>query len=417
MLKMYNLAGDFDGVVYSFKEMKALGVQPNLVAYNTMFDALAKAGKQSEEAKVLFEEMTNSGVTPNEVTVTCLFKIYGKARWMKDSLELLDRVKEERWKMDVIAYNTLLKMSADLGHVEHAVMLFEEMLHSDDCKPDKWSYIFMIDLYTKGGQVEEADNMLNEMIVAGLRPSIMVYTCLIQCYGRAKRFDDVVKTFNLLLNEGISPDDKLCGSLLSVLTLCEKEEFGKVLNCIKKSNPKLALVIKMLQENDIALGVLQKTILAVLNKAPDEVKRPFCNGLIDLCYKFNFPERAHKLLSLGIKSGVYTNLYVKSRREWSLNLQRLSFYAAQTVFHEWISSLSKALEIGEDMPQLLGIHTGHGNHKHSSDQGLVARFGSHLRELDSPFEKSTERVGWFLATHDAAISWLQSRNSSTLVTS
>ncbi|GLJ22539.1 hypothetical protein SUGI_0424290 [Cryptomeria japonica] len=415
LLKMFSIAGDSDAVLEAFQEMKTLGVKPDLIAYNTVLGALAKAGKPSA-AKLLFIEMTGAGVIPSQITVTCLIRVYGKARWANDALKLWNIINNEGWTKDMMLYNTLLGMCADLGLMEEAAAIFEEMSQSDQCKPDQWSYTSMIDLYAKRCQIEEVNRTFSEMMEAGFKPTVVICTCLIQCYGKAKRFDDVVKIFNLLLDEGISPDDKLCGSLISVLTFCEKEEFGKVLECIEKANPKLGLCVKMLQDENIGSVVLQEEIRTVFNYALYDTRKHFCNCLIDLCYKFNFPERAHYLLYLGTIFGIYKNLDTKTPSEWCLNLRNLSLKSALTAFDGWISSVSKSLEDGEEMPPLLGIHTGRGTNKQSSQEGLATFFESHLKELNSPFEKSTERVGWFLATRDAAISWLQSRNSSILVT-
>lgn len=413
LLKMYDIAGDFNGAVITFQEMKALGVQPNVVTYNSMFGALGKAGRPSV-AKALFKEMTEAGLKPNQVTLTSLLRIYGKARWADDALKLWENMKEQGWDKDLILYNTLLSMCADIGRVEDAVMLFEEMGMSENCKPDSWSYTSMINIYTSLGQIEEANRMFNEMMEGGIRPNVMVCTCLMQCYGKAKRFDDVVRIFNMLIDEEISPDDRFYGCLLSILTLCEKEEIGKVLVCLEKVNPKLCLIVKMLQEDEIDFAVFQEELRTVFNQASDEVRRPFCNCLIDLCYNFNLPERAHQLFSAGTLFGVYPNLQIMSSTEWCLNVSSLSFGAALTAFQGWVSSLSKALQDGVELPPLLGIHTGHGNHKYSSDQGLAGLFGSHLKEEGAPFQKSTERVGWFFAKREATISWLQSRQSSIL---
>eukprot|EP01018_Ginkgo_biloba_P032296 Gb_19282 [translate_table: standard] len=415
LVYMYGSAGDCDSAFNSFQEMKALGVQPNVVTYNTMLDALAKVGRPSM-ARAVFNEMMDAGLTPNQVTLTALIRIYGRARWADDALKLWAKMKEEGWGTDLILYNTLLSMCADIGRVEEALMLFEEMGQSQNCKPDIWSYTSMINLYTSKAQVEEANNMLDKMMEAGFRPNVMICTCLLDCYGKVKRFDDVVRTFNLLLDEGIFPDDKFCGCLLAVVADCEKEELGKVLRCLEKINPKLGLVVNMLQEEEISFADLREELRTVFNQASDEVRKPFCNALIDLCCKLNFPERAHELLYLGTLFGIYTGLHTKSPTEWCLHVRSLSFGAALTAFQGWVSSLSKALEEGEELPPLLGIHTGHGNHKVSSDQGLAAFLESHLKDMDSPFQESTERVGWFFANREAVASWLQSRNLATLTT-
>ncbi|XP_057850628.2 pentatricopeptide repeat-containing protein At5g46580, chloroplastic [Cryptomeria japonica] len=410
LLKCFSVSGDFDSALNTFHEMKALGVRPNLVAYNIMFNMLAKIGKPSV-AKSLFNEMITMGLSPNRITLISLIRVYSKSRWAVDTLKVWNKMKEKGWSKGLSVNNTLLSMFADLGCVKEAVTLFKEMRQSDDCKPDSWSYTSMITLYTRREEIEEANRMFNEMKEAGFRPSLMVYTCLIQCYGKSKRFDEFVKTFNVLLDEGIIPDDKFCSSLLWILTLCEKEETGKVVECIQNVNPKLGLLVKMLQEEDMNLPVFQEELQIFLKQASKTVQRSFCNSLIDLCHNFNFRERALNLLYLGMRFGLYQNLHTKSPTEWCLDLRSLSFKAAITAFDDWVSNLSKAKKSGEEMPPSLGIQTGRGGHTNSPEQALVALFESHLREIEFPFEKSTTRIGWFFTTRDAAISWLQSRSS------
>ncbi|KAM3701259.1 hypothetical protein ACJW31_05G158300 [Castanea mollissima] len=62
------------------------------------------------------------------------------------------------------------------------------------------------------------------MFEAGYEPNIFVLTSLIQCYGKAQRTDDVVRTFHRLLELGITPDELFCYCLLNVMTQTPKEE-------------------------------------------------------------------------------------------------------------------------------------------------------------------------------------------------
>ncbi|KAF7846893.1 hypothetical protein BT93_L3615, partial [Corymbia citriodora subsp. variegata] len=187
--KMFGEAGDYDGIRYVLQEMRSLGVQPNLVLYNTLLEAMGKAGKPGL-ARNLFEEMVESGLTPNEKTLTALVKIYGKARWARDALELWERMRTNRWPTDFILYNTLLNMCADLGLVEEAERLFDDMKQSDNCRPDSWSYTAMLNIYGSDGNVEKAMELFEELSTLGIQLNVMGCTCLIQCLGKAGRIDD-----------------------------------------------------------------------------------------------------------------------------------------------------------------------------------------------------------------------------------
>ncbi|KAG4943429.1 hypothetical protein JHK85_048075 [Glycine max] len=303
--KMFGEAGDYDGIRYVFQEMESVGVQPNLVVYNTLLEAMGKAGKPVF-ARGLFEEMIELGIVPNEKTLTAVIKIYGKARWSRDALELWQRMKENGWPMDFILYNTLLNMCADVGLVEEAETLFRDMKQSAHCKPDSWSYTAMLNIYGSQGDVDKAMKLFNEMCKSGVELNVMGFTCLIQCLGRAMEFDDLVRVFGISVERGIKPDDRLCGCLLSVVSLSQgSNDEEKVLACLQRANPKLVAFIHLIEDEKTSFESVKEEFKGIMSNAAVEVRRPFCNCLIDICRNKDLRERAHELLYLGTLYGLY----------------------------------------------------------------------------------------------------------------
>ncbi|RDX71994.1 Pentatricopeptide repeat-containing protein, chloroplastic, partial [Mucuna pruriens] len=408
LIKMYGLAGNFDGCLNVYQEMKVLGVKPNMVIYNTLLDAMGRA-KRPWQAKTIYMEMTSNGFSPNWVTYASLLRAYGRGRYSEDALAVYKEMKEKGMEMNTHLYNTLLAMCADLGLADEAFEIYEDMKSSATCLYDSWTFSSLITIYSCSGNVSEAERMFNEMIESGFQPTIFVLTSLVQCYGKAKRTDDVVKTFDQLLDLGISPDDRFCGCLLNVMTQTPKEELGKLKDCVEKANPKLGSVVRYLVEGmDEGDGEFRKEASELFDSIADEVKKPFCNSLIDLCANLNLLDKACELLDLGLTREIYVDIQSKSQTQWSLHLKSLSLGASLTALHAWINDLSKAVESGEDLPPLLGINTGHGKHRYS-DKGLASVVESHLKELDAPFHESPDKAGWFLTTKVAAKSWLESR--------
>ncbi|CAI9772451.1 unnamed protein product [Fraxinus pennsylvanica] len=407
--KMFGEAGDYDGIRYVLEEMKSLGVQPNLVVYNTLLEAMGKAGKPGL-ARSLFEEMVDSGIVPDEKTLTALIKIYGKARWGRDALQLWERMRSNGWPMDFILYNTLLSMCADLGLQEEAEKLFEEMKGSEKCRPDCWSYTAMLNIYGSGGNVEKAMALFKEMSKLGVDLNVMGCTCLIQCLGRAKKIDDLVRVFETSVKEGVKPDDRLCGCLLSILSYCQGEEMNKVLVCLEQANPKLVAFVKLVDEKSTNLDTVKEEFRIILTNTAVEARRPFCNCLIDICRNRNLNERAHELLYVGIIYGLYPGLHTKTAQEWRLNVRSLSVGAAHTAFEEWMSSLAKIVQRQETLPAVFSANTGTGTHKFS--QGLATAFASHVEKFAAPFRESEEKAGFFIATREDLISWVQSKGGS-----
>ncbi|KAM1894075.1 hypothetical protein FF1_037140 [Malus domestica] len=414
LIKIHGQSGNFDGCLNVYEEMKAIGAKPNLVIYNTLLDAMGRA-RRPWQAKKIYREMISRELSPNWVTYASLLRAYGRARYSDDALNVYKVMKEKGLELNVILYNTLLAMCADVGYTDEAVDIFEEMKSSETLKPDSWTFSSMITVYSCSGKVTEAEATLNEMLEAGFEPNIFILTSLIQCYGKAKRTDDVVRIFNQLLDLGITPDERFCGCLLNVMTQTPKEELCKLANCIERADEKLGYVVRLLVEKQDSSENFKNEASELFNSIGSDVKKAYCNCLIDLCVNLDLLERACELLDLGITLQIYIGLQSRSQTQWSLYLKGLSLGAALTALHVWINDLSRVLDTAEELPPLLGINTGHGKHKYS-DKGLASVFESHLKELNAPFHEAPDKAGWFLTTKVAIKSWLESRSSSELVT-
>ncbi|ONK80095.1 uncharacterized protein A4U43_C01F13840 [Asparagus officinalis] len=408
VIRVYGTSGNFDGALNVYEEMKALGVKPNVVIYNTLLDAMGKAGRPWQ-VKTIVKEMENNGLVPNRITYAAILRAYSRARYAEDALRVYEEMKKKGFELSIVLYNMLLSMCADIGLVDEAVKIFEEMKGlPEGLRPDSWSYSSLITVYSCIGKVSEAEGILNEMLEAGFQPNIFVLTSLIQCYGKSKKTDDVVKTFNRMLELNIEPDDRFCGCLLNVLTQTSSDEVHKVIDCVERSNAELGSLVKLLVDEKTDKETIKVGAGELLKKVSKEVRKAYCNCLIDLCVNLNQLDKGCVLLELSLGIGIYNELQSKSTTQWSLHVKGLSFGAAFTALRIWMNDLSKAIKDGEELPPLLGIHTGHGKHKYS-ERGLAAVFESHLREMNAPFYEAQDKVGWFLTTKVAVKSWLESR--------
>ncbi|CAM0878225.1 unnamed protein product [Alopecurus aequalis] len=416
LAKMFGEAGDYDGIQLVFREMREVGVRPNIFVYNALLEALGKTGKPGL-ARSLFEEMAAEGVEPNARTLTAVAKIYGRARWGRDALQLWDQMRARKVPADSILCNTLLSMCADVGLVTEAEQLFGEMKDpqlDDVPQPDKWSYTAMINIY---GSIRDADRALQlfvEMLECGIEANIMSYTIVIQCLGKANRIRDAVEVLEAGLERGLKPDDRLCGCLLSVVALSTGDETELVLACLEKFNGNLVNLIRTLGDAQAGVDEIKDALKAVLNAADSDVRRPYCNCLIDICQNHGFaPQRSGELFRLAQRYGLYSKLHIKKDDEWLLDLRSLSVGAAKTAFDDWMSTLSEraAAEGQQPLPRSFNVFTGSSTHKFA--QGLASAFAAHLEEIAVPFRPSESQVGSFVASRDELVPWLQTSCSSS----
>ncbi|XP_078438439.1 pentatricopeptide (PPR) repeat-containing protein [Wolffia australiana] len=407
LARVFGEAGDYDGIRYVMEEMKAVGVRPNLVVYNTLLEALGRAGKPGL-ARSLFEEMTAAGLAPNEKTLTALAKIYGKARWSRDALLLWDQMKANGWPVDLILYNTLLSMCADVGLEPEAERLFADMKAANAPPPDGFSYTAMVNVYASAGRADRAREVFHEMLAAGVLPNVMSCTCLIQCLGRARRIDEAVEAFDLAMANGVRPDDRLSGCLLSVLAFCAPAQAPAVLARLDRANPGLVRLLRVLGDAAAGPAAVEAALREVMESTAADARRPFCNCLIDVCQSQGFPAgRTGEIFLLGKVFGLYPGLEEKKPEEWTLNVRSLSVGAAKEAFQDWAGQVRTSLLAGAPLPAAFAVETGAGTHKFS--QGLAAAFAAHVEALGAPFRWAQEedgRRGCFLASKDDLLRWI-----------
>ncbi|KAJ4785361.1 Pentatricopeptide repeat-containing protein [Rhynchospora pubera] len=414
--KLFGDAGDQDGMLYMRDEMKRLNIVPNVVVYNTLINGFGRAGRPNI-AKELFEEMCKLGVNPDERTLTAIFKIYGKYKRTHDAMDVWARMKENRWPMDQILYNTILTMCADLGMESEAEKIFEEMKQSYKCLPDKWTYSVMIKLYCRRSKSDCAWKLLfEEMPQRNLQPDVTCYTSLIDCLGKEGRVDDVVAAFESAMETVPSQiDDQLCCCLLSTMARCKDEmQMNAILACIEKASPMLHSLICMLWNESIGFDEIKKSFRELLSKAPINVRRPYCNCLIDMCtFRPGFPsDRPRELFHLGNIYGLYQGLQTQRLSEWSVDLRRLSLGAARAALDDWLESVAEAVEDSERLPPQFRIFTGYGLDRFKS--ALPNYLEGYLSDAGAPFHKSEKMAGSFVAEKADLLQWLHGQGILTV---
>ncbi|XP_074304496.1 pentatricopeptide repeat-containing protein At4g16390, chloroplastic isoform X2 [Silene latifolia] len=401
-LKVLRKSRSFHTAHNLFDQMLLRGVTPDNITFSTLISC-ARISNFPHIAVQLFEKMPAFGCVPDDVTYSAMIDAYGRAGDVDTALQLYDRARTHNWKLDAVTFSTLIRI------YDEAVEIYQTMKTCGDSKPDSWTFSSMVTIYACCGRVGEAESVVDEMVEAGFEPNIFVFTSLIQCYGKANQTDDVVRTFNRVLDMGITPDDRFCCCLLNVMTQTPKEKVSKLLECIEKANAKLGNLVEMLLGEEFSQGQLKAAAFELFDTVSMDVKKPYCNCMIDVCVNFNMLERACELLEMGLTSRIYTDIQSRTPTQWSLHLKSLSLGAALTSLHVWMNDLKKAIESGEQLPPLLGINTGHGKHKYS-EKGLAGAFEAHLKELNAPFHEAPDKAGWFLTTKAAAKSWLESQS-------
>ncbi|XP_056169173.1 pentatricopeptide repeat-containing protein At2g26790, mitochondrial-like isoform X2 [Syzygium oleosum] len=173
-------------------KMLDLDMEPTGVMYSILMAALCKAGDMIN-AQWLFDRSVEKGSTPDVATYTLMMDGYFHANRLQEGLDLFHEMKNRGVEPDVIAYTVLLdgyskvdlrrkcslhdrnktkKVTGDSGANNVIKMLWLEM--KDKIAPDVICYTVLIDRLCKLGNIEEAEDLLREMIGTGLQPDVIL---------------------------------------------------------------------------------------------------------------------------------------------------------------------------------------------------------------------------------------------------
>ncbi|KVH98954.1 pentatricopeptide repeat-containing protein At4g16390, chloroplastic-like [Cynara cardunculus var. scolymus] len=299
LIRIHGTTGNFDGCLTVFEEMRAVGIKPDLICYNTMLDAIYRA-KLPSEIKSIHQEILNSGLSPAFATYASLLRAYCKSCCGDEAMNVYNEMLAKGMELNTLLYNTLLRMCVDIGFVDEAASIFEEMKRSRYGQPNSRTFSSLITIFSSCGQVSEAEDTLEEMLEAGFKRDVYVLTDLLQCYRKSNRIDDVVRTLDRITEVDITPNERSCICLLKVMTEVPREEMGRVTRCIERANPKLGNVVKRVVESpDVEDEIFKNEVSEVVSQVgDDDSRRAYCKCLIDLCVYLRKPEKARYVETL-----------------------------------------------------------------------------------------------------------------------
>ncbi|TVU12202.1 hypothetical protein EJB05_45835, partial [Eragrostis curvula] len=172
MMGVYARSGRFDDVRQLLDAMRERGIEPDLVSFNTLINAMAKSGCSA------------AGV----------------------ALDLLAQVREAGLRPDVITYNTLISACSQSSNLDDAVAVFEEMVASE-CRPDLWTYNAMLSVHGRCGKVQEAERLFKELVEKGFQPDAVTYNSLLYAYAKEGDADNVERVCEELVKAGFTKNE------------------------------------------------------------------------------------------------------------------------------------------------------------------------------------------------------------------
>ncbi|GAA0140068.1 hypothetical protein LIER_01491 [Lithospermum erythrorhizon] len=116
------------------------------------------------------------------------------------------------WRRDVVSWTSIIFGMAQHGQAFEALCLYDEMI-SAGIKPNEVTFIGLLYACSHVGLIDKGRKLFNSMVEEfGLKPSLQHYTCLLDLYSRSGQLD---KAENLIKSMPFKPDVAAWAALLS----------------------------------------------------------------------------------------------------------------------------------------------------------------------------------------------------------
>jgi len=222
VLKGYSHHKRFERVWPLYEEMKAASLQFSIVTYNTLIDACSRSGDMCR-IPLLLEEMSACNIVPNIITYSTIIKGYCQVGKIDNAFELLDEMQGTLGVVpDEVAYNTILDGCARFGMWARGMALFNKMQEAG-VPPSNFTLCVLVKLANRCNRKEEAFQMTEELCKKySIRLNTHVFNNLIHACTGVEDLRGGLQVLERMLSEKARPDSRTYKLLLKACIIANE---------------------------------------------------------------------------------------------------------------------------------------------------------------------------------------------------
>merc|ERR1719265_944266 len=218
LMKALARSGDVEACFKLLEQLIARGVTPDDVSFSTLLDVCIDEDAH-DLASVALERMSAAGVKINCVVMTTLMKPFISSRRLDKAIQLYDSMKatNSQVKPDMITHSMLIKAHCDAHDMGTALKILEDMLESE-CSVDDVVFTHLIEGCCQVNNVRLAEKLFADMKQANIKPSIYTLNGLVKVYGKCSMADQAIALVQNMEEEyGVKPTVVIYTCLVSGL--------------------------------------------------------------------------------------------------------------------------------------------------------------------------------------------------------
>jgi len=207
LIKVYGISHLYGKICDLHDDMNRDGVVPDTVVYGSLIKSAVEGGRL-ELARQLFRQSGN----PDLLNYMSLIRAAGRERDVQKALTLLDELEQSPMAIDNTAYNCVLEVCVNCNDRQSAEALLKRMEVSGQV--DVISYNTYIKILLTEGLHDEVASVLKEMHGRALKPNAVTYNSLMKNIIARQDLAGAWRLVAEMEQIGVTPDAFTCSILM-----------------------------------------------------------------------------------------------------------------------------------------------------------------------------------------------------------
>lgn len=137
IVTLYSMAGMHEEALEACEQLKEIGLELDVSAYNAAIYAFGSADRIDEALK-MFMSMKTKGIEPDVATYTSMIISYGKAGLIEGVKRMFNKMKYEGFQPNESAYRAVIDAYKSAGRRDLAGLVTQEMQFTNYLKEQKY---------------------------------------------------------------------------------------------------------------------------------------------------------------------------------------------------------------------------------------------------------------------------------------
>ena len=157
--------GELDSAIGLLDEMGELGVEPNVITFNTLLGAFYEK-RGFDEGEKIWTMMKTRNVDADVVSYRLRMSgMVGDGR-IRDAVELFGVMRVNGVEPDVHCFNVMIKGFCSDGNMEEAKYWYNELVRCE-CAPDRTTYVTLVPVLAEKGDFDLAFRLCTAALSGG----------------------------------------------------------------------------------------------------------------------------------------------------------------------------------------------------------------------------------------------------------